>query len=387
MKTLELHYGCAVSGNQKFDRPALEARFVSLFNSGSGIKMFGLRRIGKSTLRLHLHQKLEGDGSKLVFIDGQGLHSLAAFLRALSMAAKQDGGLWGRALEAVTTGPAKDALNALDKDGKYEAAALSAYWQHISAAIKTALASGERPALIVDEFSYLIQNMVNDNGPADVDRLLGSMREWREAGMRMLLTGSFGVTQLARRAGLNLEHLNDLQPFTIPELTEAEAKEFIEAATNGSEGRWTPEHTQALLRECSVLYPCFLVKGLQEIGADHPVAHERFAEIFEERVRPNLHADFYEQFNRRFRLYHDLQRNEQSELILPALKAIMGAKAPIEQNDLPVTAPFTRIDLDLALGMLVEDGFIHFTEDRDGNRFWKPGSQLACIWWKRARLA
>ncbi|MCU0755611.1 MAG: hypothetical protein MUE46_10900 [Xanthomonadales bacterium] len=51
---LELHYGGAVSGEQKFARPALEARFLDLFRGGAGIKMFGLRRIGKSTLRLHL---------------------------------------------------------------------------------------------------------------------------------------------------------------------------------------------------------------------------------------------------------------------------------------------------------------------------------------------
>jgi hypothetical protein len=65
----------------------------------------------------------------------------------------------------------------------------------------------------------------------------------------------------------------------------------------------------------------------------------------------------------------------------------MTADNPVEQADLPVGEPFTRVDLDVALGMLVEDGFVHFREDRDGNRLWKPGSQLARLWWKRARLA
>lgn len=36
--------------------------------------------------------------------------------------------------------------------------------------------------------------------------------------------------------------------------------------------------------------------------------------------------------------------------------------------------------------MLVEDGFIHFSEDADANRTWRPASRLARLWWKRSRL-
>lgn len=391
MKSLDLHYGGAVQGSQKFDRPELEDRFVTLFYGGAGIKMFGLRRIGKSTLRLHLQKEIENSGGQVAFIDGQGLHSLAAFLKALSGATRpKDGkgeGLWRRALGALADGPANDVLAAIDTGQRFEDAALSAYWQTVSTAIKTALAEGDRPTVIIDEFSYLIQNMVTGKHAGDVDQLLGSMREWREAGMKMLLTGSIGITQLARRTGINLEHLNDLQPFAIPELNQDEARSFIERATALSEGRWTPDHTKAFLLECGVLYPCFLVKGLQEIGTRKPAPADSFADIFSQRVRPNLHAGFYEQFNKRFGLYRDLPRNEQEALILPALQAIMQSKDPIEQSALTSPDPFTRIDLDVALGMLVEDGFVHFTEDREGDRFWKPGSQLARIWWKRAKLA
>lgn len=383
---LELHYGGAVSGRQKFDRPELETRFVSLFKGGVGIKMFGLRRIGKSTLRLHLHRTLEEEGRQVAYIDGQGLQSLPAFLGALSIKTGEKDGLWGRALAMMTAGPAKDALSALGKGEKLEAAVLSAYWQHVSNAMKAALDGGARPVLIVDEFSYLIQNMANAATVSDVDQLLASMREWREAGMQMLLTGSIGVTQLARRKGLNLEHLNDLQPFLLPELTEDEARAFIKGATSTSEAAWTEDHTTAFLQECGVLYPCFLVKGLQEIGITRPNPPEQFAEIFAEKVRPYLHADFYEQFNKRFKMYSDLDRDEQKKLILPALKKIMSAEEPIKQEALPAGKPFTRIDLDVALGMLVEDGFVHFTEGRDGNRLWKPGSRLARVWWKRAKL-
>lgn len=387
MSELDLHYGGAVSGRQKFDRPQLEARFVSRFTGGVGIKMFGLRRIGKSTLRLHLSNTLAAQGRQVAFIDAQGLHSLAEFLGRLSSETRREEGLWRRALSALPVGPVAKALQALEKGEAFEAAALSAYWQLVSGAIKSALGRGERPVLIVDEFSYLIENMVKDSGVADVDRLLGSLREWREAGMQMLLTGSIGVTQLARRVGLNLEHLNDLQPFSVPELSDAEARQFIGRATSGSAGRWTDSHTEAFLQECGALYPCFLVKGLQELDPADPPAPEQFADLFAEHVRPYLHRDFYEQFNKRFKRYRELAREEQTRLILPALRAIMSADRSIEQGQLPVGEGFNRIDLDVSLGMLAEDGFVHFTEDRDGRRCWKPGSALARTWWQQAGLA
>ena len=40
-------YGNAVSGNQRFDRPALQNKLLRTLASSGGVKMFGLRRIGK----------------------------------------------------------------------------------------------------------------------------------------------------------------------------------------------------------------------------------------------------------------------------------------------------------------------------------------------------
>jgi hypothetical protein len=50
-------------------------------------------------------------------------------------------------------------------------------------------------------------------------------------------------------------------------------------------------------------------------------------------------------------------------------------------------SPVWRVHLALALDMLTEDGFLRFSEDAEGERLWKPGSRLARLWWKRARLA
>lgn len=48
---VEPHYGSTVRGHQRFPRAAIEAEFDSLLLGGNGAKLFGLRRIGKSTER------------------------------------------------------------------------------------------------------------------------------------------------------------------------------------------------------------------------------------------------------------------------------------------------------------------------------------------------
>lgn len=65
----------------------------------------------------------------------------------------------------------------------------------------------------------------------------------------------------------------------------------------------------------------------------------------------------------------------------------MDAADGIRLDDLELAEGYSRIDLAEFLDMLVEDGFIHFTEDADANRTWVPASRLARLWWKRSRLA
>jgi len=389
---LDLNYGNGVAGAQRFSRPALEARLMRTLTQSAGIKMFGLRRIGKTTLRLYATEQVRHMGRPCICIDGQGMHSLGDLLGSLHAAMPGERNFMNRALTLVSSAPARTALEAVFSGMGQEETALSAYWQMVSSAIRAALrGDGPKPVLMIDEFTYLISNMIarfGPNGRDDADRLLASLREWRGDGMTMLLTGSIGLTGLARTHRLTLEHMNDLQPFTVPELSLEEARRFLREATEATPpGSWTEDHSDEFLRQVGIFYPAFLVRGLLEIGIDDPPDPAGFAAIFSERVRPDLHADFLNQFDRRFSAYAGLPNDERVKLILPALKAAMATDGGCDHDSIPCDAPFTRIDLSVALAMLAEDGFVGFTEDADGIRRWKPASGLARLWWRRARLA
>ncbi len=390
---LHLYYGNAVSGEQRFPRPALESKLIRTLEGSGGIKMFGLRRIGKSTLRLYVIETLKRQGKTVAYVNAEGIVGVADLLAELFAALPRESGLTGKVVSFIAKdSPIRSLMEALVSGTKIGENVVAAYWREAYNGIRNALAqTASPPTLVIDEFSLMLKNLLErhpQTGVDDANQLLAAMREWRACGMKMLLTGSIGVTALARQYKLSREHLNDLLPFNVPELTEAQARDFIQqAAVTAGTGAWQPAHTTEFLKQVGVLYPSFLVKGLLEIGVAEPPPPDEFASIFAQSVRPVLHEDFYNQFNTRFRAYERIDPGCRSALIVPVLARVLGSEGASSLDDLSLPEPYTRIDLAEFLEMLVEDGFVSFTEDESGVRTWLPASRLVRLWWKRARLA
>ncbi len=399
---LDLFYGNAVSGSQRFPRPDREADMLRKLTHTAGIRMFGLRRIGKSTMTLFAQEAMAREGYAVVKVDAQGMRSLDGLLFGVfSGLPKQGNSLLGRITQwagsdkglpqALRTVLPK-LLTGIGSDPG-EAASITHYWPTISAQIVQALREdGTRMLLTIDELPYLLEKMLDDEkqGAQQVNGLLASLREWRAAGMKMVLTGSIGMAGLARQHGFSTDHINDLSDFALPELSEAEASSFVAAATAGkSGGRWTEAHTAALLREAGVLYPCFLVKGLLAIDLASPPPPEAFGEIFATRVRPELHDSFLSQFNRRFKQYRKLPGDALRQGIVPILQQVMRAKSGSSGQPAlvaAVAAPFDAMDAADFLAILQEDGFLQYSVTADEGREWAPASRLVTLWWKQAGL-
>lgn len=386
-KGLQLHYGQAVDGNMRFDRPELHRRLTALIDAGSGVRMFGLRRIGKSTLRQVVREHFAEAGRPCAYVDAQGSATLAQFLTSLA-SALPDRGMMTSALGFIGGGPAHSIMKTILDGEALDEAQVSAYWQLIARAMsRAATKDGQSLAIIVDEFSYLIYNLTKDNsedGRRDADNLLSALRQWRDQGVKMLLTGSLGLAGIARRRSLNLEHLNDLQNFEVPELTEEEAKAFIALAVSDE---WTDAHVERFVAELGSFFPSFVVKGLIEIGVDKPRPVSEIAEVFEKRIRPELHGIFLGQFDRRFRSYLNLPNGEREGLVTPILKGVLASGESLDQSSFSPPDPFTRVDLSQVLEILQDDGFLVASETRDGNRLWRPANRLVRLWWQRAGLA
>jgi hypothetical protein len=400
---LHVFYGNAVVGDQRYPRPGLQAEMLRLLHHSAGIKMFALRRIGKSTMTLFAQEAMQKDGYSVIRVDAQGMRSLDGLLFGVFNAIPRGHAVVHR-LSNYFTGNAPipqalrtvigHALSGASGPDPEAANGIAHYWQPISSQIVSALREERAKMLLtIDELPYLLAKLLEgnkDRGVQQVNDLLAALREWRGAGLKMVLTGSIGMAGLARQYGFSNDHVNDLSDFTVPPLTEEEARGFVVAATHErSAGRWTDEHTEAVLREAGVFYPCFLVKGLLAIGIDHPPPPSEFHEIFADRVRPELHDSFLGQFNRRFKQYRALPDDARRIAIVPMLKQVMQAGPDgCDQSALTASVgdPFDVIDAADFLSVLQEDGFLSYTEARGGARVWRPASSLVRLWWNQAGL-
>lgn len=394
--TLQIAYGGPVSGESYFARPDLEAELIRLLESSAGVKMFGLRRTGKSTLQLAAAKGMRKRGYTVVEIDAQGLRSNDGLLRAVFKNLPEQKKSFSDKVCAFVehnravseTGKKAFELLLRKEAGPETEKDIAAYWEHYSNAIVQALKEAKPKLLLcIDELPFLLDNMLKDDpqhGPRQVDQLLASLREWRGAGLKMLLAGSIGVAALARTHNFRPDHLTDLSSLDMPELSPGQAEEFVKQATENTP--WTPDHTKALLLELTVLYPSFLVKSLIILNPAAPSPPRDFPQKFAESIRPELYDAFLTQFDRRYRLYEQIGKDYRRNLVLPLLKAVFSSPDGIRESDIALQHPFDQIDLREALNMLREDGFVRNSMDTEGKSFWKPGSGLASMWARKTIL-
>jgi len=82
-RTLPPHYGSGVSGDYFWPRPEIVGPLVGSLAEGQSHKMFGLRRIGKSSIMLEVKRLLEERQVVVAHVDVQDLNGLHNLLRDL----------------------------------------------------------------------------------------------------------------------------------------------------------------------------------------------------------------------------------------------------------------------------------------------------------------
>jgi hypothetical protein len=205
-----------------------------------------------------------------------------------------------------------------------------------------------------------------------------------------VLMGSIGLVGLAREYKLDLTHLNDLKPLSVPPLQRDESIRFVHALVRGGNVlEWTEAHTAALLDESAAFYPSMIQWGFQELTVCGKAARlDRIPELFAEKIRPDLDASFYQQFDRRMQRYKALDEPLPG-LLQTLLTRVMSSAEPVPRDALTdgLAAQITDADLGDALSILREDGFLRVREDRNSAQLWRPDSDLVRGWWRHRRGA
>jgi hypothetical protein len=381
--------GNPVSGDDFWPRPeVVDTLFKALADDQGSRRLFGLRRIGKTSVLLELQRRLSARAELTVIrIDVQGISRFRDFLAKVFDQIPNDNRLKkvGQSLSAHTI--ARSLLSAaLARLGgtpvPVSPISFVNEFEHSAAwagGIEHALREAGPIVLIVDELPFMLRNMLaEDYKPRDIERFLATLRSWRmNAGVRMLLSGSLGLAQIKRTNGVEVaDHVGDLFPERLPPLSREQAIGMVDALAIGEKvADWSAPLSAAIVEACAETWPIFLQCGFEEIrksGLRDPAGMKA---LIEARVRLALDETFYQQFTTRLSRYDDdikparailkaVAANAERTVSFEALDKALGAMGAIERRDDVFEA-------------LREDDFILFDTEAQTVR---PASKLVPIW-------
>jgi hypothetical protein len=384
---LKRHYGGSVTGDRFWPRPDLSDPIVSSLLAGESIKLFGLRRTGKSSIMREVERALRERGRNPVYIDVQGQDRIDGLMSALVQALPQSATL-DKVTGALSSSRLQKGVDfARDLMGRAESQppspAATIHRIEVAKGDLTKLLAAQNGSLIliIDELPFLIDNMIERGvSVADVNVFLAMLRAWRQdGGVPMLLAGSVGLAWLIRERGIGREHFNGLVKIvTPPPLVDEEARAMLAALALEEECAWmTADIMTVILEESGVAYPSFLQFAFGRLKDHKATTAPKVRRVFKDHIHPSLHEDFYAQFDTRMNRF------------APADKTAMRAVLRVVDQAGDVPATLTEVDRVLAsqppqdrddlLSMLVEDGFIAVDTRAQTVTF---GSPLVQTWWQ-----
>lgn len=353
---------------------------------GTSVSVFGLRRIGKSSLIAETRERLRAKGKNVLWIDLQKHDTLAGTLAALLKALADHKGPvakiadWADKNEYLP-GTIKAKITALIKS-KIDSVSdsdLDDYAEALFEQIGTQLAAlsvTDRPVIIFDELPLLFYNALKradasaqQKTVAQLNKFLAILRHWRsdDVGVAMALSGSFSMPWLRREHGIEDEHLNDCDPVAIEEMSREEACELLEACiASHKPAGWDKSSTARVLDLLPAYYPGVVQLAYSKLRFAKDASAQAIADKVGGQIEDALEQTYYIQFDRRFARYSDDEKVRASKLFKELAQAQDG-KVGFDRG-VQLLSPNESVEADQGgrelLDFLHSDGFVTSSRTR-----------------------
>jgi hypothetical protein len=363
-ETLVSSFGMHVEGPHFWPRPTVVCELVEGLSGGKSFTMFGLRRIGKSSVMAETRRQLADRKITVIHIDAQNFQGLAGLFSAILRGLPEQGlrdkiadklceGLMitGRLIE-----PIRGILKGKGPDlGADHETDLLEFWSVIAPAVGQRLAESKLPiVLCIDELPMLFQSIVDRPRGVDVaDSLLRGLRQWRTyPSVSMFLTGSIGMRGLAKAKGLDGTLLNDLIELALPPLPRSDASLMLRALIAGAEqqAKWKDSSIEATLNRMQEYHPSVIQFAFHYLRSRDVSTLEAIGAVFDKEIDTGIQTNFYQQFTQRLQDYDTHLRKQ--------LHAVLGIAAANAEPTHIDDADWSGDDLEDLILILQQDGFI-----------------------------
>jgi hypothetical protein len=393
------HYGQAAVADSRWPRWDLECAIARLLLAGNSASLFGLRRIGKSSLIVGIECALRECGATPLTLELQGSNRIEHLVRKLVDACERDkattlaerirktyadAGLGMpkgvRALFRLASGGGGDG----EREQLADPTAALEYLEVALGPLAEALKQNEqRIVLILDELPFFCQDLQGQGGAQQrhISTFLAELRRWRREGLTMLVCGSIGVHRLERGLGVDPNLLADLKSEQLPPLSDAHASALVDALAEGCGfGFWGPDHRQAVLAAPPAAYPTFFQQifiELQRAARARAPTPAETGTIAAAATDALLEKNFFPQFDHRLDYYESAQAECAMRLFRRLAADTEGAGVPARDlgGEFPSDWPLVRKTA--LVTALIQDDFIR---KLPGNRL-AFATPLVAAWW------
>ena len=303
--------GFPVSGDNFFGRQNEIKEALYYLDRGNSIALFGLRRIGKSSLLIELAEKYEAkDDHTVIQLDVEEYTTLSTFYKKvyskLPMSLKEKmsqkltnlpkkirGFLGIKELEVPDTFLIKFDENNQD---------FRNYWEDISNSFQEIFTDGNQKILLfIDELPYFLENLNEDNQKKDSQIVLATLRAWRNRGVIMAIAGSIQINHFIEKLGLSSKLLAGLNRIHVLPYSHEEALGLMKALIDGENKQIDEKLLQKALTLLLDYVPLFIQYFVKEFIQNEPKTEEDILELYEAKVLPKIYDDFFDQFEERFK--------------------------------------------------------------------------------------
>ncbi len=354
--------GKPVEGDNFYGRECEIAHANLLLDNGNSILLAAPRRIGKSSLAKRLIAEKNIKGWKCLYINLEGIKTEKDFLENFINSFRKFN-KWNQLCNR--------AVKNLEKIDKLTLGTLSISWDkeddlwHLYQALLEALSQEEGDILIViDELALFLNIICNEDKGLDkvtfILNWLRSLRQQLHQNVRWIFSGSVGLRNFTSTFNLGYT-INDLCPFHLDEMTEAEATGLLQGLAASQNLDLSPEMILYVLAKLEWKLPYFIqvMFDLISVGSKGKPITKEVIDVAYERLCSN---DYLSTWYQRLKEYRDKEPIARKVLNILSVKPEGLDRKSILEELIGGNGTNKKDEMDFALsdvfGMLENDGFI-----------------------------
>lgn len=256
-----------------FRRPALIRQFHNKIDSGSSILISAPRRVGKTSLMLHVHDK-GMEGFYFIYDITESVNSENEyFKRILNKIFDTEFLTRMQKISKKTYRSAKDRAERIREIGKtiiFDKESKRIFRDEFIDTIKSIDLEGRRIIFMIDEFSQTLENIIEDEGARSAIHFLQTNRELRQdpeinQKIQFVYAGSIGLENIVSR--LNAVNLvNDLDPLKVTPLNQQEAHQLMQELTENKPFDLSKANRDYILDKIQWYIPFYFQMAVMEIS-------------------------------------------------------------------------------------------------------------------------